>query len=97
MTLDALDALLDPALLHRVHDVAVLDTDRATVRVAQDRQDLFEGRLAPSRQAVDDEGALEVPDRESVGREVEFGVQAAAARCAGGRGARSGDRARGTC
>ena len=73
--IDALDALLDPALLHGVHDVAVLDANRATVRVAQDRQDLLEGGLASPGEPAHDEGPLQVPDRQSVRRQVELGMQ----------------------
>ena len=71
----ALDAALDPLLLLGIHDVAVLDADRPTVGLAQDREDLFERRLAASGETVDDEGALQVPHRESVVGDVEFGVQ----------------------
>src|SRR3984957_8883380 len=35
----AFDAVLDPALLFRIHDVAVLDARRSTVRLTQNRQD----------------------------------------------------------
>jgi len=38
----ALDLLLDPALLHRVLDVHVLDAERPAVGVAQDVEDLVE-------------------------------------------------------
>ena len=84
-------------LLHGVHDVAVFDTGRATVGLAQDREDLFERRFVQSGEPVDDEGSLQVPDRESVGREVEFGVRRGWLTAARGRGARSGVRARDTC
>ena len=45
---------------------------------------------------VHDEGALQVPDREAVGREFELGVQGWRFAARAGRGGRSGVRARGT-
>ena len=51
---DALDLLLDPALLLRLLDVHVLDADRAAVGVAQDAEDVAEGhaRRRPARPSV---------------------------------------------
>ncbi len=73
--LHALDPLLDPSLLLGIHDVAVLDADRATVGVAQDRQDLLEGRFVQPGEAVHHEGALQVPDGQPVGRQVQLRVK----------------------
>ena len=41
----ALDVLLDPALLRRLHDVHVLDADRPAICVPQDRKDVAEPHL----------------------------------------------------
>ena len=72
---DSLDSFLDPFLLLGVHDVAVLDARRATVRLAQYRKDLLQGRLSATRESVDHEGALEVPHRQAVVRDVQFRMQ----------------------
>ena len=69
---DALDLLLDPALLLGVLDVHVLDADGAAVRVAQDVEDVAERELLPAGQAAGEELAVEVPDGEPVGRRVEL-------------------------
>ena len=46
---DALDLLLDPALLLGILDVHVLDADRAAVGVAQHVEDVAERRSARGR------------------------------------------------
>jgi hypothetical protein len=78
---DALDLLLDPALLVRLLDVHVLDADRAAVRVAEDAEDVAhahgvlaaDGRIDAGH-APGQELAVEVPDGQAVGRGVELGV-----------------------
>ena len=71
----ALDTLLNPALLGRVQDVAVLDANRATVGVAQNAQYLFQRRVVAPGESVHQERSLQVPDGEPVVREVELFVQ----------------------
>jgi len=64
----------NPPLLYRVLDVHVLDPERPAIGVTQDMEDLIEGGdLAPG-QAVGHELAWQVPNGESVGERVEFGV-----------------------
>ena len=71
--LDALDLLLDPALLVGVLDVHVLDADRAAVRVAQHAEQVAEAHLVDAADAAGEELAVEVPDGEAVGGRVELG------------------------
>ena len=71
----ALDVLLDPPLLLGVLDVHVLDAEGAAVGVAQEVEGLAQGQGVASRQAVDDELPVEVPQGEPVGGGVELGVQ----------------------
>ena len=74
---DALDPLLDPALLVGLLDVHVLDADRAAVGVAQHAEDLAQRQAAVRGRArsSDEELAVEVPDRQAVVAEVELGVR----------------------
>ena len=74
---DALDVLLDPALLLGVLDVHVLDAERPAVGVAQDVERLAQREGVAPGQPVDHELAVEVPQREPVGGGVELGVQGA--------------------
>ena len=69
-----LHAVLQPVLALGVGDVHVLDADGVAVGVAQDLQDLAQGRLVPAREAARDELAVEVPQGEAVGRGVEVAV-----------------------
>jgi len=71
----ALDLLLDPALLHRVLDVHVLDAERPAVGVAQDVEDLVERGHFEGGQPVGHEAPRQVPDGEPVGERVELGVR----------------------
>ena len=66
------DLLLDPVLLVELLDVHVLDTDRAAIRITQQAQDVAELHPLGSGQAVRQELALEVPDREPVRCRVEL-------------------------
>ena len=52
----------------------VLDADRAAVRVAQDVEQVAELHLLGTGDAAGAEHAVEVPDREAVGRRIELGV-----------------------
>ena len=65
---DPLDVALDPALLHGVLDVHVLDAQRPAVGVAQHVQDLVERGHVPAGQAVGHELPGQVPDGQAVGR-----------------------------
>ncbi len=77
----ALDLLLYPALLLDRLDVGVLDSDGSAVGVAQHAQNppqlhallSSDGRVDPLGDAGQ-EFAIEVPDRQSVGRRIEFGM-----------------------
>ena len=71
---DALHLLLHPVLLLRLLDVHVLDADRAAVGVAQDVEDLSECQGVGAGQALGEELAVQVPDREAVGGRVELRV-----------------------
>ena len=72
---DALDLLLDPALLDRVLDVHVLDADGAAVGVAQHVEDLVELHVLATGDAAGEEDTIEVPDAEAVRRRIELGMQ----------------------
>ena len=72
--IDTLDTLLDPALLLGVHDVPVFDARRAAIGVTKDAQYLLKRRFLLAGETVDDEGSLQVPNGESVRRELELGV-----------------------
>ena len=72
---DALDVLLDPALLLRVLDVHVLDAQGPAVGVAEDVEDLVQGGHVLAGQSVGDEVAGQVPDGQSVVQRVELGVE----------------------
>ena len=88
-------AAATPAL--GVGDVHVLDADRAAVGLAQHVEDLAQRRAVPlARETAGDELAVEVPEREAVGRRVEVAVRRARGGRAG-RGPRRGGRARGSC
>ena len=71
--LDApLEPLLDPLLLIGVLDVHVLDADRAAVRIAQHAEEVAEAHLGHAADAVGEELAVEVPDRQAVGGRIEL-------------------------
>ena len=72
----ALDPVLDPAALLRVLDVHVLDADRAAVGVAQHAEDLAQLHQRLAAEAAGRELAVEVPQRQAVGHDVEVGVAA---------------------
>ncbi len=72
----ALDLLLDPPALGRVLDVHVLDADRSAVRVPQNAEDVAEQHLPlVAAELAGDELAVEVPERQTVARDVEVGVR----------------------
>ena len=71
---DALDLLLDPALLGGLLDVHVLDADGAAVGVAQHVEDVAERHPCAPGDAAGEELAVEVPDGQPVGGRVELGV-----------------------
>ncbi len=70
----ALDVLLDPPLLRRVHNVHVLDADRPAICVPQEREDIPEPHLPHPGQALRKEFPVEVPHREAVSPRVKLGV-----------------------
>ena len=71
-----LHPVLDPAPLLRVLDVHVLDADGAAVRVAQDAEDVPQLHDGLAAEAASGELAVEVPQRQAVGGDVEVGVPA---------------------
>ncbi len=71
-----LDALLNPLLLLGFQDVGVLDADVAAVRVAQHREHVAQLLVLRAGETVDLEHAVEVPQRQAVGDDVEVGVAA---------------------
>ena len=70
-----LGPLLDPLLLARIRDVHELVSDLPGVRVAQLVDDLAQGLLATTGDAVGGELAVEVPHGEPVVHEVELGMR----------------------
>ena len=72
----ALDPVLDPLALLGVLDVHVLDADRAAVGVAQDAEDVAQLHERLAAEAAGRELAVEVPQRQAVGDDVEVGVAA---------------------
>ena len=76
LTCFCLDALLQPLQLIGLEDVRVLDTDVAAVRVAQDREHVAQLHPLLAVEAADVELAVEVPQRQAVGGDVEVGVAA---------------------
>ena len=72
--LHALELRLDPPLLVGVLDVHVLDADRPAVRVTQDVEQVAELHLLGAGDAAGAEHAVEIPDRQAVGRRIELGV-----------------------
>ena len=74
LDLDALDPLLDPALLLGVLDVHVLDADGPAVGVAQHVEQVAELHALPPGHAARRELPVEVPDGEPVGGGVELVV-----------------------
>ena len=72
-----LDALLDPATLLGIHDVHVLDADRAAVGVAQDPEHAAQlHEAACAAEGAGGELAVEVPQRQPVLLDLEVGVAA---------------------
>ena len=71
---DALDLLLDPALLSRVGNVHVLDAHRAAVGVAQHVEQAPELHPGPARHTAAKELPVQVPDGQPVGGRVQLGV-----------------------
>jgi hypothetical protein len=72
----ALDALLQPLLLFGFEDVGVLDADVAAVRVAQHGEHVAQLLVLRTGEAVDLELAVQIPQRQAVGEDVEVGVAA---------------------
>src|SRR5215510_2458849 len=70
----AFDAVAYPLLLLFALDVAALGSDLAAVVFDQHPPDFAEGRFVLAAEAVREELAIEVPDREAVCLGVEFGV-----------------------
>ena len=70
-----LHAMLQPLLALGVGDVHVLDADRAAVGLAQDVEDLAQGGAVLAGEPAGHELAVEVPEREPVGRRVEVAVR----------------------
>ena len=73
-----LDPLLDPLPLLRVLDVHVLDADPAAVGVAQHAEDVAQAGHRLAAEAPGGELAVQVPQRQAVGDDVEVGVAALA-------------------
>ena len=73
-----LEVLLEPATLLRILDVHVLDADGAAVGVAKHTEDLAQQHRALAAEAARDELTVEVPEGESVARDIEVGVRALA-------------------
>ena len=71
-----LDPFLQPLLLLGLEDVGVLHADVAAVRVAQQSEHVAQLLVLRAREPVDLEHAVEVPQREPVGVDVEVGVAA---------------------
>ena len=69
-----LHAVLQPVLPFGVGDVHVLDADRPTVGLAQDVEDVAQRRAVLAGEPARHELAVEVPQREPVGRGVEVAV-----------------------
>ena len=74
----ALEALLPPGALGRVLDVHVLHAHGAAVGVAQHPEDLAQGCPVAPAQAPGGEGAVQVPQAQPVGGDVQVGVAAQA-------------------
>ena len=71
----AFDMLLDPDFLDGILDVHVFDADRAAIGRAKHVEDRGKGHAVTASKSAGEEFAIEVPDRQSVGSRVEFGVQ----------------------
>ena len=74
----ALEALLPPGALGRVLDVHVLHAHGAAVGVAQHLEDLAQGGPIAPAQPPGGEGAVQVPQAQPVGGDVQVGVAAQA-------------------
>ncbi len=77
--LDVLDlhTFLQPLLLFRFQDVGVLHTDVPAIRVAQDGQHIAQLHLLLAVETADLEGAVEIPEGQAVGRDVQIRMAAA--------------------
>ena len=71
-----LDAILDPPPLIGILNVHVLDADAAGVGVAQHAEDLAQLHQRATGEATRGELAVEIPQREPMGEDVEIGVHA---------------------
>ena len=70
----ALNLSLEPESFFRIGEVHVLDPGCARVRIAKFLDDVAKGRPLGSAEAARGECAVEVPEREAVGGNVEVGV-----------------------
>lgn len=70
----SLEAILQPAALIAVQDVGVLGADLQRVGIAQTLDDLAQGHGLLATEAADVEGAVQVPDGQTVGLEVQVAV-----------------------
>ena len=70
-----LDVLLNPTALFRILDVHVFDAHGAAVSVAEHPEDVTQQRGTPATEATGDEFAIQVPEGESMARDVEVGVR----------------------
>ena len=69
-----LQAVLQPAAFIAVQDVGVFGADLQGVGGAQARQHLAQGHLLLAAKATDVEGAVQIPNGQAVGRDVEVAV-----------------------
>jgi hypothetical protein len=68
----ALDALLEPALLRGVGDVHELDAKRLAVGAFADRDDFPQGRVFHAEHMIEEDLAVEIALRETIGARIEF-------------------------
>ena len=68
------DPLAEPLLLGRVGDEAILDADLAAVDAAHDADDVPQRHVLAALQTAGPELPIEVPNRQTVGLEVELRV-----------------------
>jgi hypothetical protein len=71
----AFESFLEPLLLDGVHDVHVLNAHCAAVGVAKNGQNLLEGGFVTPGQRINEEGSLQVPNCQPVGRQIQLRVQ----------------------
>ena len=70
----SLEAVLQPAALIAVQDVGVLGADLQGIGGAQARQHLAQSHLLLAAKATDVEGAVQIPNGQAVGRDIEVAV-----------------------